>query len=239
LPLADESDGLNAEGMIVYNESEETEGGSGKGLYVWNGETWLFAGQSGTITIPVDPGLVTDFTISASENTIFSHLGMTILTASDFNESAVDKTVIWSKVSGDGEVTTIDGTHCRVNAGQTVGTIVVQAQSADEHTAKTYDVVVNQAVLPTSASLEYQVCGQIRMGYTGFLKAYFSPGDVTWKIMLFSGTGSYWNIESYTDTEVTIRATTSGSGEYVHWQTADGTKSGQVEILTTTSGACR
>jgi hypothetical protein len=42
----------NAEGIMVYNSSEETIGGSGKGIYVWEGG-WVFAGKSAPVEVPV------------------------------------------------------------------------------------------------------------------------------------------------------------------------------------------
>jgi hypothetical protein len=39
-------------GLMVYNSSDATIGGSGKGIYVWEGE-WIFAGKSAPVEVPV------------------------------------------------------------------------------------------------------------------------------------------------------------------------------------------
>jgi hypothetical protein len=42
----------DADGIMIYNSSEETTGGSGKGIYVWEGE-WIFVGKSAPVAIPI------------------------------------------------------------------------------------------------------------------------------------------------------------------------------------------
>jgi uncharacterized protein (TIGR02145 family) len=41
-----------ADGIMIYNSSDATTGGSGKGIYVWEGE-WIFVGKSAPVAVPV------------------------------------------------------------------------------------------------------------------------------------------------------------------------------------------
>jgi uncharacterized protein YjdB len=49
---ADDENIATATGIMIYNSSEETIGGSGKGIYVWEGK-WVFAGKSAPVEVPV------------------------------------------------------------------------------------------------------------------------------------------------------------------------------------------
>jgi uncharacterized protein (TIGR02145 family) len=48
--LSDEGDVSRAVGMMVYNTYDQTVDGQGSGVYIWNGEKWLFAIVSSKIS---------------------------------------------------------------------------------------------------------------------------------------------------------------------------------------------
>jgi uncharacterized protein (TIGR02145 family) len=62
----------NADGIMIYNSSEETTGGSGKGIYVWEGK-WVFAGKSAPVEVPV-----TKITILSEGNSMVVNSGSTL-----------------------------------------------------------------------------------------------------------------------------------------------------------------
>jgi uncharacterized protein YjdB len=62
----------DADGITVYNSSDATTGGSGKGIYVWEGK-WVFTGKSGQI-IPVE-NPVTNITITSAGDVVVINSG--------------------------------------------------------------------------------------------------------------------------------------------------------------------
>jgi uncharacterized protein YjdB len=83
----------NADGIMIYNSSDATTGGSGKGIYVWEGE-WIFVGKSAPVAIPVTRIKIT------SENYItkVDADGTLKLTATVEPATASNPSLIWSIV---------------------------------------------------------------------------------------------------------------------------------------------
>jgi hypothetical protein len=80
----------NADGIMIYNSSEETIGGSGKGIYVWEGK-WIFAGKSAPVTVPV-----TKITITSTDDVKqIGSDGTLQLTATVEPANASNKTLNW------------------------------------------------------------------------------------------------------------------------------------------------
>jgi hypothetical protein len=122
-----------ADGIMIYNSSEETIGGNGKGIYVWNGSKWNFAGKSGQIVpadIPVknikitSDGYVTELKASGTGNTL--QLTATVEPAEASQE------VIWSKVYNPavtaGDVT-VDANG--LVSGVKAGAVTIRATATD------------------------------------------------------------------------------------------------------------
>jgi hypothetical protein len=123
----------NADGIMVYNSSEETAGGSGKGIYVWNGSKWNFAGKSGQIVpadIPVknikitSAGYVTELDASGA--------GSTLKLTATVEPAGASQEVIWSKLYSTattaGDVT-VDATG--LVTGVKTGSVTVRATATD------------------------------------------------------------------------------------------------------------
>jgi hypothetical protein len=83
-----------ADGIMIYNSSDETIGGSGKGIYVWEGK-WVYAGKSAPVDVPVTRIDIT----SANNVKVVSPLGDGLqLTATVTPTNASNKTLRWTIV---------------------------------------------------------------------------------------------------------------------------------------------
>jgi uncharacterized protein YjdB len=82
-----------ADGIMIYNSSEETAGGSGKGIYVWEGK-WIFAGKSAPVDVPVTRIKIT----SENYDTKVDADGALQLTATVEPATASNPSLIWSIV---------------------------------------------------------------------------------------------------------------------------------------------
>jgi uncharacterized protein (TIGR02145 family) len=82
----------DADGITVYNSSDETIGGSGKGLYVWEGK-WVFTARSAPVDVPV-----TRITITSEDDvTVVNPSGDGLqLTATVEPANASNKTLRWT-----------------------------------------------------------------------------------------------------------------------------------------------
>jgi hypothetical protein len=122
-----------ADGIMIYNSSEETIGGNGKGIYVWNGSKWNFAGKSGQI-VPADIPVTKINITSAGYVTELkaSGIGNTLQLTATVEPAEASQEVIWSKVYSSattaGDVT-IDATG--LVTGVKTGTVTVRATATD------------------------------------------------------------------------------------------------------------
>jgi uncharacterized protein (TIGR02145 family) len=91
---ADNENIATATGITVYNSSDETIGGSGKGIYVWEGK-WIFVGKSAPVDVPV-----TKITIASENNVTAMYPGGNglQLTAMVEPANASNKTLNWTIV---------------------------------------------------------------------------------------------------------------------------------------------
>jgi hypothetical protein len=116
------------EGMTVYNNSETTTNGSGKGIYVWNQDLWLFAGYySGPLVIPV-----TGVSVTSPANVLLSGATMQF-TATVAPESATNKAVFWDVVQGTGTGTI---TQEGLFTAEAPGSVQIRATSAENAAIK-------------------------------------------------------------------------------------------------------
>ncbi|GHS98129.1 hypothetical protein FACS189421_06150 [Bacteroidia bacterium] len=119
-----------ATGLMVYNSSDETIGGNGKGIYVWTGK-WVSAGKSA----PVETS-VTNINITSADYATelkASGVGSTLqLTAEVLPVDADNKTVTWTQVYNPattaGKVT-IDATG--LVTGIKAGNVTVRVAATD------------------------------------------------------------------------------------------------------------
>jgi uncharacterized protein YjdB len=123
----------NADGIMVYNSSDETTGGSGKGIYVWNGSKWNFAGKSGQIVpadIPVKNIKITSAGYATELNA--SGAGSTLQLTATVEPAEASQEVIWSKVYS--SATTAGAVTVDANglvSGVKAGTVTVRATATD------------------------------------------------------------------------------------------------------------
>ncbi|MDR1631625.1 MAG: Ig-like domain-containing protein [Dysgonamonadaceae bacterium] len=81
----------NAEGMTVYNTNDNTKGGRGRGIYIWNG-TWIYSGGAPKAETPVSKIVITS---DGNLNTVTAG-GILQLTDSILPANASNKNVTWS-----------------------------------------------------------------------------------------------------------------------------------------------
>jgi uncharacterized protein YjdB len=117
----------NADGIMVYNSSDATTGGSGKGIYVWEGK-WIFAGKSAPVEVPV-----TKITITSDGYAKEVTAGVPLqLTATVEPANASNKTVRWTQVYNPsvtaGQVTIDDNGEI---TGVKAGSVTVRATAID------------------------------------------------------------------------------------------------------------
>jgi uncharacterized protein (TIGR02145 family) len=87
------ADAASATGMMIYNDNEAAVGGSGKGIYVWEGQ-WIFAGKSAPVENPV-----TGIEISSEEGAAAVDANSTLkLTATVEPENASNPTLNWTVI---------------------------------------------------------------------------------------------------------------------------------------------
>jgi uncharacterized protein YjdB len=118
-----------AVGLMVYNSSEETIGGSGKGIYVWEGK-WVFTARSAPVDVPV-----TRITITSEDDvTVVNPSGDGLqLTATVEPANASNKTLRWT-ISYDPSLTagyaTIDQNG--LITGVKPGNVTARASATDD-----------------------------------------------------------------------------------------------------------
>jgi uncharacterized protein (TIGR02145 family) len=117
----------NADGIMVYNSSDATIGGSGKGIYVWAGG-WVFVGKSAPVAIPV-----TRIKITSSEDVTYVNSGGNLpLTATVEPDNASNPTLNWTVIynpSLSAGSATID--QAGVVSGEKPGDVTVRATATD------------------------------------------------------------------------------------------------------------
>jgi hypothetical protein len=87
----------DADGITVYNSNDETIGGNGKGIYVWEEDKWVFTGKSGQITPVAVP--VTRITITSADDATTVRAGSSLqLTAIVEPDAPSNATLNWSIV---------------------------------------------------------------------------------------------------------------------------------------------
>jgi uncharacterized protein (TIGR02145 family) len=163
----------NAEGIMIYNKSDETTGGSGKGIYVWEGK-WVYAGKSAPVEVPVtkiditSAGFVTELNASGAGNTLK-------LTATVEPDNASNKTLSWMQVYNPATTVgsvTIDATG--LVTGVKAGTVTVRATATDgsgvyrnlELTVVPTDLVTGITVVPVNGSSPIAVSKTLQMQAT-------------------------------------------------------------------------
>jgi uncharacterized protein (TIGR02145 family) len=88
---------VDADGIMVYNSKDETIGGNGKGIYVWEEDKWVFTGKSGQITPVAVP--VTRITITSADDATTVRAGSSLqLTAIVEPDAPSNATLNWSIV---------------------------------------------------------------------------------------------------------------------------------------------
>jgi hypothetical protein len=152
----------DADGIMIYNSSDATTGGSGRGIYVWNDNKWSFAGKSGQ-SIPAgipaqkinitSAGFVTELNASGT--------GSTLQLTATVEPAEASQEVIWSTVYNPattaGDVT-VDATG--LVTGVKAGTVTVRATATDGSgvyrnlalTVKSSSPVVSITVTPINAT---------------------------------------------------------------------------------------
>jgi uncharacterized protein YjdB len=102
----------DADGITVYNSSDATIGGSGKGIYVWNGSKWNFTGKSGQITPVENP--VTNITITSAGDVVVINSGAQLQLTAHLEPAVPSNSILNWTIVYDPAVTagraTIDGT---------------------------------------------------------------------------------------------------------------------------------
>jgi hypothetical protein len=117
----------NADGIMVYNSSNATTGGSGKGIYVWEGK-WIFAGKSAPVEVPVTKIRITSpggVNAVNSGSTLQLTAAVEPVTASN---QALNWTIVYNSATTAGSAT-IDGTG-KITAVKP-GTVVARATATD------------------------------------------------------------------------------------------------------------
>jgi uncharacterized protein YjdB len=157
------------EGMTVYNSSDETTGGSGKGIYVWNEDLWLYAGYySGPLVIPV-----TGVTVTSPANVLLSGAGMQFM-ATVAPDGATNKAVFWDVVSGTGTGTI---TQEGMFTAEAPGSVQIRAVSAENAAIKgTKNITVTVPAIPVEAIAVRSDGNAVTIVVAGTLQLY---ADVT------------------------------------------------------------
>jgi hypothetical protein len=121
----------DADGITVYNSSDATTGGSGKGIYVWEGK-WVFTARNAPVDVPVtkiditSDGYATELDASGASSTLQ-------LTATVEPDNASNKTVRWTQVYNPATTAgrvTIDENG--LVTGVKAGTVTVRATATDD-----------------------------------------------------------------------------------------------------------
>lgn len=109
----------SATGMVVYNTNASVTGGSGVGIYVWNGSQWAITSEA--IPVPVS---VTG--VSLNKGATFLTIGGTEkLTATVAPSNATNKNVSWSS-SNQSVATVSNGTITAVASGSVTITVTTE-----------------------------------------------------------------------------------------------------------------
>jgi uncharacterized protein YjdB len=120
-----------ATGITVYNSNDATTGGSGKGIYVWEGK-WVFTARSAPVDVPVTKIDITSAEYATELNA--SGAGSTLqLTATVAPDNASNKTLRWTQVYNPattaGKVTVDEN---GLVTGVKAGTVTVRATATDD-----------------------------------------------------------------------------------------------------------
>jgi uncharacterized protein (TIGR02145 family) len=208
----------DAVGMMIYNNSDATIGGNGKGVYVWDGK-WLFSGKSAPVEVPVTKIKIT----SPNDAKIVLSGSKLQLTATVEPTTASNKTLSWTIVyASDASAgsATIDATG--KITGVKPGNVTARASATDgsgAYTNFTFVVLPNDEVsnIIIKAANDASSVEEFR---TLQLEAVVEPisadPSIIWSV---SEGGSYASVNSGTGLvtgiatgEVTIQATaTDGS----------------------------
>jgi hypothetical protein len=123
--LADAENATSAVGMLVYNINNATTGGRGKGLYVWSGSEWTFAGISSPVAVPVT---IIAVRVDGGNTSVVSGSPLQFL-YDLLPSNATNQNVVWSidqGGTGSGAITP-SGLFTGVNPG----TVTVRATATD------------------------------------------------------------------------------------------------------------
>jgi hypothetical protein len=206
------------EGMMIYNISEITAGGSGKGVYVWKNSEWKLL-TNGPVYVPVS-----GIAILVEEEVDYVNTGSTLQLIPVVTPSnATNPSVTWSVVPvlGSGSVSA-DG----VFTGHNPGTVTVRATANDgtgvkgeiQLTVNAPGILVDEVTVTSAGDARTLVAGSTLQLFADAQPATATNRTVTWSIS--EGTAASVNpfTGQVTGTglgEVTVRATANdGSGEY-------------------------
>jgi uncharacterized protein (TIGR02145 family) len=226
--LSDEEDGGSAVGMMVYNTSNQTTGGQGAGVYIWDGEKWLFASISGGVAVPV-----TTIMVSSENNETNVTSGLSLqFSASVQPDNATNKTITWSVIPGSGNGSI---TQSGLFTGGNAGTVTIRATANDGNQAfGVKEITVDAAVIAVADVTVKSEDGtnptSLNAGSQLQLIAEITPSDatnqtVTWTVSSGGDTGTTVNSNGLVtgsgagndngNSSVTIRATsTSDNSKY-------------------------
>jgi hypothetical protein len=221
-----EEKAAEAVGMIVYNNSDATIGGQGKGIYVWDGGKWMFAVSS-------EATLVTSVTVSSENDATSVMSGSTLQFYADVApDNATNRSVNWSVEPGGTDTGSIDPVSGLLTA-DSPGTVKVRATAADgsdQYGEK--QIMVTPLYIPvTGITISPSSVNDISVPATVSFTATVTPpgatdGSVTWAILsqpqganaILSADGqlSVTTIGTYV-----IEARSNGSPEFSSSATAD------------------
>jgi uncharacterized protein (TIGR02145 family) len=177
----------NGKGMIVYNTNDYVFGGSGSGVYLWDGSAWLPIMPAVNVTSLNSFDLPATLSIQASKSAF--------LMASNFkdnnNQPMTGIIVTWSvNGSASGSVTT-GSNRTIVTAGSSGGTFTVKATAG----SITKLCVVTVTVTATGSGTGTGTAGKEKIGNNEY-HVYTYPNGTTWMVEN-SREGSSSHIDSY------------------------------------------
>ncbi len=160
-----------ATGMVVYNTNASVTGGTGAGIYVWNGSKWMTAGSSFIPELPV----VSVTGVSLDMETASIYVGSSeTLTATVEPANATNKSVTW--LTSNGSVATVSGGEVTA-VGPGVATITVK--TVDGNKTATCTVTVTAPTIAVTGVIMNRLTTSIYIGNKEKLTPLFTPANAT------------------------------------------------------------
>ena len=166
----------SAKGMIVFNTNANIKGGSGAGVYVWDGAKWMSAFGSRDTSVSVTSITVT----GPATATVGTPVTMI---ANVLPANATDKTLTWSVTNGTGKATINETTG--ILSGTAAGTVTVKAIDASGMVSATYTVTIAAATISVT-SIIITGPSSTKVGTPITMNATILPSNATNKTITWS-----------------------------------------------------